>query len=84
MSSGREANAPVEVIDDHRGTRRAVEEDPTDEELMAAAADHLERAEWHRARAEELLAPLNRIAAYRHEAESAVDDALPEESKEEP
>jgi hypothetical protein len=74
----REVNAPVEYIDDHRATRRVVDLAPSDEEVMAEAAEHLARAQWHSERAAELLAPLNRVAAYRHEAESAVDAALSE------
>lgn len=79
----REPCAPVEIISDHRATRRVVDLEPSDEEVLAEAAHHLARAQWHSERAAELLAPLNRVAAYRHEAESVVDDALREEADDE-
>lgn len=79
--SSREPCAPVEIISDHRATRRVVDLEPSEEEVLAEAAHHLARAAWHSERAVELLAPLNRVAAYRHEAESAVDEILSEEGE---
>lgn len=77
----REANAPVVEIDDHRGTRRVIELAPPPEDALAEAAEHLAQAQYHWEKAEELLAPLNRVAAYRHEAEMAVDEALKEDER---
>jgi flavin reductase (DIM6/NTAB) family NADH-FMN oxidoreductase RutF len=59
----RESCAPVEIIHDS-ATRRIVDLTASDEERMAKAA-------WHLAQAEELMAPLNREAAWRLEARRA-------------
>jgi hypothetical protein len=76
--TSREDCAPVAEIEDHRATRRIVDLAPSDEEVMARAAEHLARAQYHNERAQELLAPLNRELAYRHEAELAVEEKLSE------
>jgi hypothetical protein len=60
----REACSPIEIIDDHRATRRVVDLTDSDEERMAKAA-------WHLEQIAELLAPLNREAQWRLEARRA-------------